>query len=112
MNNSRWIFFLTETGHPPTATSEKILLDSIFKDEESRKIRVRTFGGADWNKADRLANNLKSDSIVVVLTKEESGYGYSAIEGTDNIDLLSAFLHANHRDSSYKVARKFVENQR
>ena len=112
MNKTRWIFFLTETGHPPTAESEKILLDDILKDEDSKKIKVRTFGGPDWNKADRLAYNLKPSSIVVVLTKEEGGYGYNAIEGTDSIDLLSAFLHANHRDSSYKVAKRFAENQR
>lgn len=110
--NSRWIFFLTETGHPPTAKSEKILLDDILKDEESKKIKVMTFGGPDWNKADRLACNLKPNSTVVVLTKEEGGYGYNVIEGTDNIDLLSTFLYANRRDSSYESAKRFAENQR
>lgn len=110
MNSTRWIFFLTETGRPPTAESEKILLDDILKDEESMKIT--TFGGPDWNKADRLACSLKPSSIVVVLTKEEGGYGYNAIEGTDNISLLSAFLYANRRDSSYEVAKEFAENQR
>lgn len=114
MKDIRWIFFLTENGRAPTATSEKLLLDTILGSEE-KSVSVRTFGGPEWMKADRLAYNLKDSSIVAVLTKDGDGtYTCDAIQGKDNIDKLCAFLHAGHpAKNSYQVAKKFtIENQR